>query len=202
MLCHWMGHACNNRLGHNVAMDALVHALIHCGASVQLDCCRSGRGKKRKAEGMQTPRDPADGKKDMGHPSPASQEKESPAYQERPSPASQEKSKRKYVKSGKFVGKYGNYQKQRESKLQQQGQADSSKRKRQNAGQLAFSVFCDEHMQRCLCFSSSEAQSGIANLIIMVVSVFQLPPPSCMVSVSFPCLAQHNQKVSKSSLSA
>ncbi len=83
---------------------------------------------------MQTPRDPADGKKETGDPSPAFQERPSPASQERPSPPSQEKSKRKYVKSGKFVGKYGNYQKQRESKLQQQGQADSSKKKRQNAG--------------------------------------------------------------------
>ncbi|KAL0022420.1 hypothetical protein WJX77_010601 [Trebouxia sp. C0004] len=93
---------------------------------------RSGRGKKRKAEGMQAPTDPADGKKDMGDPSPAPLEKASPA--------SQEKSKRQYVKSGKFVGKYGNYQKQRESKLQQQGQADSSKKKRQSAGQAAADV--------------------------------------------------------------
>ena len=101
---------------------------------------------------MKTPRDPADGKKGMGDLSPASQEKPSSASQIKPSLASQEKSKRKYVKSGKFVGKYGNHQKQRESKLQQQGQADSSKKKRQNAGQLVFRVFfCVEHMQRCLC---------------------------------------------------
>ena len=105
---------------------------------------------------MQTPRDPADGKKGMGDPSPppqegpcpASQNRPSPASQAKPSPASQEKSKRKYVKSGKFVGKHGNHQKQRESKLQQQGQADSSNKKRQNAGQLAFKVFFyDERMQ-------------------------------------------------------
>ncbi|DBA68760.1 hypothetical protein WJX79_008804 [Trebouxia sp. C0005] len=101
---------------------------------------RSGRGKKRKAEGMQAPRNPADGKKDLEDPSPAFQEKPSPASQEGPSPPSQDKSKRKYVKSGKFVGKYGNYQKQRESKLQQQGQADGSKKKRQNTGQAAADV--------------------------------------------------------------
>ncbi len=123
---------------------------------------------------MQTPRDPqgppGDGKKDMGDPSPVSQEKASspsqekpsPASQENPSPASQERSKRKYVKSGKFVGKYGNYQKQRESKLQQQGQAVSSKKKRQNAGQLVFRLFYVEHMQCCLGVSVCEVQSGIA----------------------------------------
>ena len=111
---------------------------------------------------MQAPRAPADGRKDMGDPSLAPQEKASPASQEKPSPASQEKSKRKYVKSGKFVGKYGNYQKQRESKLQRHGQADSSNMKRQNAGQLVFRAISDQHMQCCLCFSACEMQSGIA----------------------------------------
>ena len=112
---------------------------------------------------MQTPRDPAGGKKGMEDPSPASQEKAPPGSQEKPSPASQEKSKRKYVKSGKFVGKYGNYQKQKETKVQQEGQTDSSKKKRQNAGQLVFRVFCCvEHKQCCLCFSLCEVQPGTA----------------------------------------
>lgn len=138
----------------------------YCGASVQLDCCRSGRGKKRKAEGMQAPRNPADGKKDLEDPSPAFQEKPSPASQEGPSPPSQDKSKRKYVKSGKFVGKYGNYQKQRESKLQQQGQADGSKKKRQNTGQLVFRVISILKTCSAVAVLWSEAQSAIAVWVI------------------------------------
>lgn len=117
---------------------------------------------------MQTPRDPPVSKKGMEDPSPASQEKAPPVSQENPSPASEEKSKRKYVKSGKFVGKYGNFQKQRETKVQQQGQTDSSKKKRQNAGQLVFKVlFCVEHTQCCLCFSLCEEQSGTALLVYL-----------------------------------
>lgn len=87
--------------------------------SVQPPCCRSGRGKKRTAEGIRQPSD-------------------SKAGEEGLAPASPDKPKRKYVKSGKFVGKFGSYQKQKDAKSEQQGPANGAEKQRHSTGQLCL----------------------------------------------------------------
>ncbi len=125
-----------------------------------LACCRSGRGKKRNAEGTSK----AAGSAKANKHDPKCEVKDAPEDDptDDPTPASQDKPKRKYVKSGKFVGKFGSYQKQKEAKT---GQAEqpSSTRKKQNAGRamqlckalqltlLPVSACCAACLCRCCC---------------------------------------------------
>ena len=78
---------------------------------------RAQRGKKRivEEEGQQA-RDPVD-----GHHAPAAED-------------TKEKPKRKYVKSGKFVGKFNDYQKQKQARTDQAGQACDRRRNKRTAG--------------------------------------------------------------------
>lgn len=46
----------------------------------------------------------------------------------------QEKPKRKYVKSGKFVGKFNDYQKQKQARANQAGQACDRRKNKRTAG--------------------------------------------------------------------
>lgn len=94
--------------------------------SSAVNASRSGRGKKRSAEG--------DGSATKAPANDKAAANDTLAAAKDP----QAKGKRKYVKSGKFVGKFNSYQKQREGKSNDEGRAGSKRSRKKTAGRVTF----------------------------------------------------------------
>ena len=123
-----------------VSLFANKHKLLHC---------RSGKGKVA-AESCKSKEGPADGKQPVEGSNPAEGSAQGDVAEP---PTVQEKAKRRYVKSGKFEGKFQTHQKQKEAKDSSQG------RKRQRPGDLLFAAFAT---CLCLCTVSALTAPGVA----------------------------------------
>lgn len=85
---------------------------------------RAQQGKKIAEEASEPPKSPVDGKR-------AADAEEV-----------QEKPKRKYVKSGRFVGKFNDYQKQREARASQEGKAKRQRKPTSGRSLTIMHVTC------------------------------------------------------------
>ena len=93
---------------------------------------RAQQGKKIAEEASEPPKSPVDGK--------------------RAAVAEEvlEKPKRKYVKSGRFVGKFNDYQKQREARASQEGKATGKRQRKPTSGRSLTIMHVTRHCCGCM----------------------------------------------------
>lgn len=127
---------------------------------------RAQRGKKRTAEeeGQQA-REPVDGS------------------QAAAAEDTQGKAKRKYVKSGRFVGKFNDYQKQKQARADQAGQASGKKRSKRTAGETIHNTAVRCSMLTTMLHASLSIQHGFKKS-----GCLQEKSASAGCSLQFACL--------------